>query len=249
MTTHLDHEPTCSDIVISTRRAAAGRSGAKVPADAAPTGDARCDPSCGYPNTSRCWTLLVMTVSDTSTEADRGQRIIVGVDGSAGASVALRWALQEARLRQVPVHVVFAWTFHPSGIDPGLGSMFPTDGAVGGGIVPMLPPTEAGSTPVIVPSEPAAGGLRDVEVAAQQALEAAIDTALAQEPTLEGIDVIPEAVQGHPAHVLLEAATPADLLVVGSRGHGQFAAALLGSISHHVVTHASCPVVVVPQTA
>ena len=51
--------------------------------------------------------------------------------------------------------------------------------------------------------------------------------------------------QGHAAQVLLDAAAGADLLVVGSRGHGGFAEALLGSVSQHCVQHALCPVVVV----
>jgi nucleotide-binding universal stress UspA family protein len=51
--------------------------------------------------------------------------------------------------------------------------------------------------------------------------------------------------EGHPAPVLLELAKDADLLVVGSRGHGQFTGMLIGSVSEHVVSHASCPVVVV----
>lgn len=56
--------------------------------------------------------------------------------------------------------------------------------------------------------------------------------------------------EGHPARVLLDAADGADLLVVGSRGHGGFAGLLLGSVSEYVVTHATCPVVVVraPKT-
>jgi nucleotide-binding universal stress UspA family protein len=56
-----------------------------------------------------------------------------------------------------------------------------------------------------------------------------------------------EVVQGHPAKALIDAAASADLLVVGSRGHGGFVGALLGSVSQHVVTHASCPVVVIPD--
>ncbi len=51
--------------------------------------------------------------------------------------------------------------------------------------------------------------------------------------------------QGHAAQVLLDASAGADLLVVGSRGHGGFAEALLGSVSQHCVQHAACPVVVV----
>jgi nucleotide-binding universal stress UspA family protein len=41
----------------------------------------------------------------------------------------------------------------------------------------------------------------------------------------------------------------ADLLVVGSRGHGDFAEALLGSVGQHCVQHATCPVVVIRDSA
>jgi len=53
-----------------------------------------------------------------------------------------------------------------------------------------------------------------------------------------------QVVHGHPAQVLLDAAADADLLVVGSRGHGSFAEALLGSVSQHCVHHAHCPVLI-----
>jgi nucleotide-binding universal stress UspA family protein len=59
------------------------------------------------------------------------------------------------------------------------------------------------------------------------------------------VRVRPRVVKGNPPQVLLEAADGASLLVVGSRGHGGFTEALLGSVSQHCVHHAPCPVVVI----
>jgi nucleotide-binding universal stress UspA family protein len=42
----------------------------------------------------------------------------------------------------------------------------------------------------------------------------------------------------------VRAASGADMLVVGSRGHGGFTGALLGSVSQYCVHHAPCPVLV-----
>jgi nucleotide-binding universal stress UspA family protein len=64
--------------------------------------------------------------------------------------------------------------------------------------------------------------------------------------------VTARVINGHPAEVLLKAAAGADLLVVGSRGHGAFADALLGSVGQYCVHHAHCPVLVMrgePQRA
>ena len=57
--------------------------------------------------------------------------------------------------------------------------------------------------------------------------------------------VQPHVKQGNPAKVLIEESTAADLLVVGTRGHGGFAGLVLGSVSQHVAAYAQCPVVVV----
>lgn len=69
-----------------------------------------------------------------------------------------------------------------------------------------------------------------------------IDEVLGSEPAVE---VRPQVRHGDPATMLLEVADGATLLVVGSRGHGAFVGALLGSVSLRCVHHANCPVVVV----
>jgi nucleotide-binding universal stress UspA family protein len=61
----------------------------------------------------------------------------------------------------------------------------------------------------------------------------------------EAVTIRPRIVEDHAAQALLDAAEGADLVVVGSRGHGGFSGALLGSVSQHVVQHATCPVVVI----
>ncbi len=63
------------------------------------------------------------------------------------------------------------------------------------------------------------------------------------------VEIRPKVVEGNPAAVLLAAAAGADLLVVGSRGHGGFVEALLGSVSQHCVHHAKCPVVIIRDPA
>ncbi|MGW3040164.1 universal stress protein [Kitasatospora sp. NPDC001159] len=52
-------------------------------------------------------------------------------------------------------------------------------------------------------------------------------------------------VMGDPSDVLLDAAQGAEVLVVGTHGHGGFTRALLGSVSTRCAQHADCPVVIV----
>jgi nucleotide-binding universal stress UspA family protein len=59
------------------------------------------------------------------------------------------------------------------------------------------------------------------------------------------IQIDQSTVENDPAPALLAAARDADLLVLGSRGHGGFAGLLLGSVRLQCAHHASCPVVIV----
>jgi nucleotide-binding universal stress UspA family protein len=52
-------------------------------------------------------------------------------------------------------------------------------------------------------------------------------------------------VNDHAAHALVDASVGALVLVVGARGLGGLTGILLGSVSQHVVHHASCPVLIV----
>jgi nucleotide-binding universal stress UspA family protein len=137
--------------------------------------------------------------------------IVVGVDGSESARAALRFALDEARMRGAAVRAVAAWHV-------------PT--AYGGAFTP-----------------PADDLLGELETATGRTLERALTDA----GDHADVEVEPVLREGAPARVLLEEASDADLLVVGSRGLGGFRGLLLGSVSQQCTQHAPCPVVVVPH--
>jgi nucleotide-binding universal stress UspA family protein len=75
-----------------------------------------------------------------------------------------------------------------------------------------------------------------------------IERALSGVDDRQGVEVEPIVMVGQPARVLCDVARGADLLVVGARGLGGFRGLLLGSVTHQVLSHASCPVlVIVPE--
>ena len=82
----------------------------------------------------------------------------------------------------------------------------------------------------------------DPQAVARQALDEAVTETLGADPDVAVERIVKE---GHAAPVLLAAAKDADLLVVGSHGHGAFAGMLIGSVSEHLVRHAPCAIVVV----
>jgi nucleotide-binding universal stress UspA family protein len=86
------------------------------------------------------------------------------------------------------------------------------------------------------------GPAQGYEVAAREIVDAATEYAG------QGAPEAPfEAVSRFEATVpaLLDASVGAELLVVGSRGHGRFRHALLGSVAHQCAQHAKCSVIVV----
>jgi nucleotide-binding universal stress UspA family protein len=78
------------------------------------------------------------------------------------------------------------------------------------------------------------------------AAQAQIDRVLAAAgPPPDGIDLVSEPVRGTPGFAMIEESRDADLVVLGSRGHGGFSELLLGSTTSEVAAHSHCPVAVV----
>jgi nucleotide-binding universal stress UspA family protein len=146
-------------------------------------------------------------------------RIVVGVDGSPPSITALRWGAAEAQLRQATLVALHAWTF----------------------VVPA--PT---AEPGLIGAPPAdfAGSLEAFREAAEAELREAIEKAFKDGPPLEIEQLLVEESAGE---ALVAAGEDADLLVVGSSGKSGLASVLLGSVSKHAITHASCPVCVVRE--
>jgi nucleotide-binding universal stress UspA family protein len=143
--------------------------------------------------------------------------IVVGVDGSEPSLAALRFAAEEAKLRDARLVAVLAWVF-----------------------TPPLALGEPGLAPI--PATDFPGQLESQREAAEAELETALAEAFAAGAPVE---VERRLVEGDPAQALERESKTADLVVVGSRGRSGITAALLGSVSRHVVDHAVCPVVVV----
>ncbi len=85
----------------------------------------------------------------------------------------------------------------------------------------------------------------DFEGDARKVLADALNEVSSVEPD---VLIRSSVVEGHAAEVLVRAARGADMLVVGSRGHGGFTGSVLGSVSQYCVHHALCPVLVIRGT-
>src|SRR5262245_40216489 len=116
--------------------------------------------------------------------------IVVGVDGSEASRDALRWAADEARLRSAPLVVLHAWSFVP-------------------------PQPFADPAGLALPAGDLPGQLNAESDAAQFALDAAIEDALAAEPEIE---VERKLVEGDAGEAIVAESADAALVVVGSHG-------------------------------
>jgi nucleotide-binding universal stress UspA family protein len=83
----------------------------------------------------------------------------------------------------------------------------------------------------------------DAKALAEKALTRTVTAVNTVYPT---VAIAAETVQARPAAALTRAARDADLLVLGSHGHGRLYHAVIGSVTEACIRVAGCPVVVVP---
>jgi len=139
------------------------------------------------------------------------EEIVVGIDGSEPSKDALRWAVEDARVRGAEVIALHAYE------EP----------------MPVL--DAAPATPLDLP-----GLVTEFHEGALQFVTEIVDEVVGNAAT---VNVAPITVEETPAKALLDAARDADLLVVGSHGHG-LSGLLLGSVSLECAQHAACPVLI-----
>ncbi|BBX25682.1 universal stress protein [Mycolicibacterium alvei] len=141
--------------------------------------------------------------------------IVVGVDGSPSSTAAVEWAARDAEMRNVRLTLVH-----------------------------VVPPVVAGGG--FWPETPAPGGLAELqEGEARQVIEDGLKTALEASSPDRAEQVHSEVRNAQIVPTLIELSKDADLLVLGCRGQGALARALLGSVSSALVHHAHCPVAVI----
>ena len=147
------------------------------------------------------------------------RHIVVGVDGSEGATRAARWAARLAlatHAEVVAANAIGAPVFAAS------------LSLVGGAVV----------------NDDWQTAWKEWTEFVERALDENWSRPLAE----AGVAFRTETVEGGPEGLIeLAGKIEADLIVVGRRGRGGFAELMLGSFSHYLVHHSHIPVVVVPE--
>ena len=155
--------------------------------------------------------------------------IVVGVDGSAVSNRALAWAWDEAKRRgDAALVVVHAY------VPPVTRSNYPYSYSY----LPAGTLERLSTQDQVVRAEQ--------ETIARQHAERVVEEALRTIGADDGGPVIKRLVVARePAKTLIEMSRGADMIVVGSRGHGGFRGLLIGSVSQQVLHHAKCAVLVI----
>lgn len=141
--------------------------------------------------------------------------IVVGVDGSPSSLVAVEWAARDAQMRNVPLKLVH--------------------------VVPAMVVAGEGWSEIAVPADYA----RMQEDRGRQFIEQAHKAAVEACSPSRASHVTSEVLHGTIVPALVDLSQHVDMVVVGCRGQGAVARALLGSVSAGLVHYADCPVAVI----
>lgn len=146
-------------------------------------------------------------------------KIILAVDGSSCSDAAIDEVARRVWPDATRIHVV-------SAVDPG-----------------VLPPYDIWGISASFYSQIVSAAQERAELVIGRAVE------LLQAAQDGRIVLSSELLEGSPKHAIIEAAKAleADLIVVGSHGYGAVSRMVLGSVSHSVIAHAPCSVLVVKE--
>ena len=140
------------------------------------------------------------------------EQIIVGVDGSQPSREALRWAVDEARLRQGSLQVIMTWH------------------------TPFI-----GGHPYVGPTFEPSVFERDARKTLDELVDAVDTTGI---PNVDRNLMLGDAAARCSPPPRTQTSSSSVLVVSGG-----FAGLLLGSVSHHLAHHATCPLVIIPPQA
>ena len=173
--------------------------------------------STSYAVTAHAHCPAVVVRGDAVVHAGPTHPVVAAFDDSKDAGQALEVAVQVAAAAEAPLHVI-------------------TVDNVGG--LEVWPETDS-----------TVGREQMLESMHQHVGQVLHDVAEEARAAHPGLEVHTSVLAGSPGQAIAAYAIDirAGLVIMGSRGHGGFTGMLLGSVSQHVIAHASCPVLVVHE--